>query len=130
MISGVGGRQAFSSDQDPTKAARLCITYESSNTFHAFEQTMDSEKLRTRLYPNPTRGNNIRLQVTRSVDEPAVGSVNITDLYGKELYGRQLILSAKFHEEVLNLNGALARGVYLVNIRIDGILRTERLVVQ
>jgi hypothetical protein len=57
-------------------------------------------------------------------------SVDIYDLTGKRISTRAIAVSGGNVNTVLDLNGELATGLYLVNITAGDTVYTERLVIQ
>jgi hypothetical protein len=57
-------------------------------------------------------------------------SVDIYDLTGKRVSARSIPVNDGFINTVLDLNGNLNAGVYLVNITAGKAVHTERLVIQ
>ena len=85
---------------------------------------------RLTLWPNPNRGEPLRLQLT---DLPAVATqatVEIMDLYGKRVYATTVTGADGLLNATLELDRDLAAGVYLVTVTAGSTMRTERLVIQ
>ncbi|HMC96989.1 MAG TPA: thrombospondin type 3 repeat-containing protein, partial [Flavobacteriales bacterium] len=101
----------------------------------------DGSAQRIQLYPNPNRGDQLHLtfefpeDVVVSLSNHTV-SVDIYDLFGKRVSARTIAVqplgegSGGFINTVLELNGELAGGMYMVNIVAGGQAFTERLVIQ
>jgi len=132
VIQGIGGRQAYSSNQDPSKAAKLCLSWEMPSTFHGggVDRSVTDGGIRATLYPNPNRGEVVYMNLNNDFQETTNGKVVITDIYGKDIYTKNIIVNAGLHQEILELQGSMAQGVYLVNVLVDGRMITERLVIQ
>jgi len=83
-----------------------------------------------RMYPNPNRGDQLYLSLD-AVDESVLTvSVDIFDLFGKRVSARTIPVQDGFVNTVLELNGDMANGMYMVNITAGEQRYTERLVIQ
>ncbi|MCU0318861.1 MAG: T9SS type A sorting domain-containing protein, partial [Flavobacteriales bacterium] len=83
-----------------------------------------------KLFPNPTRGDLVTLTMTELAADVNTVNVDIFDLYGKRVMARTIAVADAGVNTVLDLNGSLAAGMYLVNITAGDAVTTERLVVQ
>jgi hypothetical protein len=83
-----------------------------------------------RMFPNPNRGD--LLNVSLSAVEEGVNTVevDIFDLFGKRVSARTIAVNDGMINTVLDLNGELAAGMYMVNITAGETLYTERLMIQ
>ena len=82
------------------------------------------------LYPNPNRGDQLFMNLTEVEADVNTVSVDIYDLTGKRVTARTIAVQDGFVNTVLNLNGDLSGGVYMVNITAGTKTYTERLIVQ
>ena len=82
------------------------------------------------MFPNPNRGDQVTLSL--SAIEEGVNTVTFEayDLSGKRAMSRVLAVSGSNVNTIVDLNGELAAGMYLVNITAGGKSYTERLMVQ
>jgi hypothetical protein len=82
------------------------------------------------MFPNPNRGD--LLNVGLSAVEEGVNTVivDIYDLTGKRMSARTIAVTDGHVTTILDLNGELAAGMYMVNITAGETLYTERLVIQ
>jgi uncharacterized delta-60 repeat protein len=82
------------------------------------------------LFPNPNNGQQV--QVSLSAMAAGVDRVNIdiTDAFGKRVATRTLAVNARMVNTVLELNGELAGGLYVVNVHAGANTYTRRLVIQ
>ncbi|MBK9146303.1 MAG: proprotein convertase P-domain-containing protein [Flavobacteriales bacterium] len=89
-----------------------------------------ASEARVAMYPNPNRGD--QLFVSMSSVEEGVESINVDiyDAFGKRVAQRTLAVSDGFINIVLDLNGKLAAGLYLVNITAGDAISTVRLVIE
>ena len=126
LVSGIGGRQAYSSELDMTRSPRLCITY---STPAQAELRSAKDFVRSMIYPNPNRGDHLYVRVARSSELATLATITIVDMYGKELHFEQATVASTAFEKEIYLNEALSQGIYYVNVRVDGKQITKRLVV-
>ena len=82
------------------------------------------------MYPNPNRGDQLFINLSQVEDGVNTVSVDIYDGFGKRVATRTIAVQDGFVNTVLELNGELATGMYLVNITAGSTLHTERLVIQ
>ena len=83
-----------------------------------------------RMYPNPNRGDQLYLGLDAIEEGVQTVSVDIYDLFGKRVSARTIAVQDGFINTVLELNGELAAGMYMVNITAGDATYTERLVIQ
>ena len=82
------------------------------------------------MYPNPNRGDQLYLSLDAVEEGVLTVSVDIYDLFGKRVSARTIAVQDGFINTVLDLNGELASGMYLVNITAGDQIFTERLMIQ
>ena len=82
------------------------------------------------MYPNPNRGDQLYLSLDKVEDGVNTVSVDIYDLFGKRVSARTVAVNDGFINTVLELNGELAAGMYMVNITAGDAVYTRRLVIQ
>jgi hypothetical protein len=83
-----------------------------------------------RMFPNPNRGDVLNFSLSAIEEGVSTVSVDIYDLTGKRMSARTIAVADGNVNTVLNLNGELAAGMYVVNITAGETLYTERLVIQ
>ncbi|MBK9176707.1 MAG: T9SS type A sorting domain-containing protein [Flavobacteriales bacterium] len=91
-----------------------------------------------RMYPNPNRGDQLMLSLESVAEGVQTVSVDILDAFGKRVIARTIAVQASssrdsgdgFINTVLELNGELAAGMYMVNITAGEQVYTERMVIQ
>jgi hypothetical protein len=83
-----------------------------------------------KLFPNPNRGDVLNFSLSTIEDGVNSVSVDIYDLTGKRVSARTIAVNGGNVHSVLDLNGELAIGMYLVNITAGDKSYTERLVIQ
>ena len=82
------------------------------------------------MYPNPNRGDQLYLSLDAVEEGVNTVSVDIFDLFGKRVSARTIAVNDGFINTVLELNGDMANGMYMVNITAGEKTYTERLVIQ
>jgi hypothetical protein len=83
-----------------------------------------------RMFPNPNRGDVLNFSLSAIEEGVNTVSVDIFDLFGKRVSARTIAVTDGQVNTILDLNGELAAGMYLVNITAGETLYTERLVIQ
>jgi hypothetical protein len=82
------------------------------------------------LFPNPNRGDLLNFSLSAIEEGVNTVSVDIYGLTGKRVSARAIAVADGNLNMVLDLNGELAAGMYLVNIIAGEESYTERLVIQ
>jgi len=82
------------------------------------------------MYPNPNRGDQLFLSVSRMEDGVSTVSVDIFDMTGKRVVASTIAVQDGFINTNLELNSELAAGLYMVNVTAGNMSYTERLVIQ
>ncbi|MBP6643824.1 MAG: T9SS type A sorting domain-containing protein, partial [Flavobacteriales bacterium] len=82
------------------------------------------------MYPNPNNGDQLTISLTEVARDVRTMSVDIYDLTGKRITARTIAVQDGFVTTVLDLNGDIANGMYMVNITAGEKTYTERLVIQ
>jgi len=89
-----------------------------------------------KLYPNPNRGDQLFLSIDAIEEGVHSVSVDIYDTFGKHVSARTIAVnplgsgSGGFINTVLELNGELSAGLYMVHITAADAVYTARLVIQ
>ncbi len=83
-----------------------------------------------RMYPNPNRGDQLYLSIPALEADVAAVSVDIHDTFGKRVRSMRIAVQDGHLNTVIDLEGSLAAGMYVVNITAGERSYTERLVVQ
>lgn len=81
------------------------------------------------LFPNPTNGDQVRIELGGIDPELTVASLDITDLFGKRVWSTTLPLQDGVLNTSLTLPGDLAGGLYVATIVAGEQLFTERLMI-
>ncbi len=81
------------------------------------------------LWPNPVRDGIVNLRVDGIADADQRITVDIYDAFGKKVVAQQYANSGSLFNTVLNLDGGMAAGVYMVNITINDRTSLKRLTV-
>ncbi len=79
------------------------------------------------LWPNPVRDGQVNLNIDGLVDAEQTISVDIQDVYGKQVFAKEFGNSGDRFSTMLNLSGEIASGVYLVNLTVNGERTVQRL---
>jgi hypothetical protein len=82
------------------------------------------------LFPNPNRGDQVTLTLHGLGEEVMTVSVDMYDLTGKRVSARVIPAQDGVLRSMIDLNGDLGAGMYLVNITAGKQTWTERLVIQ
>ncbi|WKZ65772.1 MAG: T9SS type A sorting domain-containing protein [Flavobacteriales bacterium] len=88
------------------------------------------ENVRMALYPNPNQGDQLMLSLSAVAQGVQTVSVDLFDLFGKRVAARTIPVQDGFVNTMLELNGELANGLYMVSITAGADSYTERLVIQ
>ncbi|MBK9146308.1 MAG: thrombospondin type 3 repeat-containing protein [Flavobacteriales bacterium] len=83
-----------------------------------------------KLFPNPNDGSQLTLSMPHVEEGVSTVTVDIFDAYGKRVTARTIAVQDGFINTVLDLNGELANGMYMVSITAGTALHNERLVIQ
>ena len=83
----------------------------------------------TSIYPNPSNGEIININVADIPADVEKISIDIFDMYGKMVHSEQVASTGSNLLVTMSMND-LATGVYLVNITVGNEVRTERLSIQ
>jgi hypothetical protein len=100
------------------------ITIDNSSNFASLEQTRFGE---ASMWPNPVRDGQVNLSLGSLKDAQQQISVDVQDLFGKQVFTQQFGNSGERFSTILQLPSDLASGVYLVNITVNGKRTVQRL---
>jgi hypothetical protein len=82
------------------------------------------------LWPNPNRGDQFWINLEGVADDVLTVAVDIHDLTGKRIVAREIPMTdSGMLNTVIDLNGDLANGMYLVSVIAGDLRYTERLVI-
>ena len=79
------------------------------------------------LWPNPVRDGQVNLNIDGLVDAEQNITVDIQDIYGKQVFAKEFGNNGERFSTILNLNSDIASGVYMVNITVNGQRTVQRL---
>ncbi|MEZ4807230.1 MAG: GEVED domain-containing protein [Flavobacteriales bacterium] len=82
------------------------------------------------MYPNPNNGDQLYISLSATEEGVNTVSMDIYDLSGKRMIARTIAAQDGFVNTVVDLNGDLAAGMYMVNITAGDLVYTQRLVIQ
>jgi hypothetical protein len=83
-----------------------------------------------RMFPNPNRGDVLNFSLSAIDEGVNTVSMDIYDLSGKRVSARTIAVADGNVNTVIDLNGELAAGMYLVNFTAGANVYTERLMIQ
>jgi hypothetical protein len=81
------------------------------------------------LWPNPVRDGQVNLGLTDLEDAEQQITVDIRDIYGKQVYAKEFGNNGESFSTILQLPNTVASGVYLVNITVNGKRTVQRLTI-
>ncbi|MGB6046465.1 MAG: T9SS type A sorting domain-containing protein, partial [Flavobacteriales bacterium] len=79
------------------------------------------------LWPNPVRDGQVNLNIDGLVDADQTITVDIQDIYGKQVFAKEFGNTGERFNTILNLSSDIASGVYMVNITVNGERTVQRL---
>ena len=82
------------------------------------------------MWPNPNRGDQLYLTIDQLNADVTTATVDIFDLYGKKVTSRTIAINGSTLNTVINLDGTIASGMYLVNLTAGEQTFVQRLVIQ
>ncbi|MFZ1333160.1 MAG: T9SS type A sorting domain-containing protein [Flavobacteriales bacterium] len=90
----------------------------------------DSNTATLNMWPNPNNGDQLNVSLSAIEDGVNTVSMDIYDLSGKRMMARTLAAQDGFLNTVVDLNGDLNAGMYIVNITAGDVVYTQRVVIQ
>ena len=82
------------------------------------------------MWPNPNRGEQLFITIDRLDTEVTTATVDIFDLVGKKVSSRTIAVNGTTLNTVIDLDGTLSGGIYVVNLTAGEQTFTQRLVNQ
>jgi hypothetical protein len=82
------------------------------------------------IWPNPNNGEQLSLSIDDLGAEHTTVSLDIVDLFGKQLVKRTIAVNGTTLNTVIELNGDLASGMYLVSVTVGERTFMQRLVIR
>ena len=79
------------------------------------------------MWPNPVSDGQVNLSIGGLQDADQRISVDVQDLYGKQVFAQEFGNSGDRFNTILQLPGDIASGVYVVNITVNGQRTVQRL---
>ncbi len=113
-----------------TQWGDLCNLTISAPPVNGGNQNSTTQNAGLSMYPNPNRGDQLYLSLDAVEEGVNTVSVDIFDLFGKRVSARTIAVNDGFINTVLDLDGNMASGMYMVNITAGEKTYTERLVIQ
>ncbi len=108
----------------------VCTVFTTCAFGMAQQPTGTENSSSVKLFPNPNDGSQLTLTMPHVEEGVNTVSVDIYDAYGKRVAARTIAVQDGFLNTVLDLNGELANGMYMVSITAGTALHNERLVIQ
>ncbi len=82
------------------------------------------------MWPNPNNGAQLNVTLSGVAEDMNTVSLDIFDLSGKRIITRTLGVQDGFVNQVVDLNGEISTGMYMVKVTAGDQVYTERLVIQ
>ena len=79
------------------------------------------------LWPNPVRDGQVNLGISGIQDAEQNITVDIQDIYGKQVFAKEFGNSGERFTTILDLPSDIASGIYMVNITVNGETSVQRL---
>ncbi len=79
------------------------------------------------MWPNPVRESQVNLSIDGIQDADQNITVDIQDIYGKQIFAKEFGNSGERFTTILDLPSNIASGVYMVNITVNGQKTVQRL---
>ncbi|HQY04283.1 MAG TPA: T9SS type A sorting domain-containing protein, partial [Flavobacteriales bacterium] len=79
------------------------------------------------MWPNPVRESQVNLSIDGIQDADQQITVDIQDIYGKQVFAKAFGNSGERFTTILDLPSDIASGVYMVNITVNGQKTVQRL---
>jgi hypothetical protein len=112
----------------------VCLLTIDNTPINAGEHALDAGQAerteRPLMYPNPNRGDQLYLSMDAMEEGVQTVSIDIVDLYGERVSARTIPLADGPLNTVLDLDGTMANGLYMVNITVGEQHFSQRLVIQ
>jgi hypothetical protein len=105
------------------------INFDETNEEVMDDLSMSEDKAWMMVYPNPSSGEQIKI-VFNGIENELKAVVNIYDVYGKQVYRKQLNRVFEGYEITFNNFGELPAGVYFVITQIDNQQLQEKLIIK
>ena len=83
-----------------------------------------------RMWPNPNNGAQLNVNLSGVEEGTSTVSMDVFDLSGKRIIARTLAVQGGFVSQVVDLNGEISTGMYMVKVTAGDQVYTERLVIQ
>jgi len=113
-----------------TPWGNMCTVFTTCAFGMAQQPTGTENSSSVKLFPNPNDGSQLTLTMPHVEEGVNTVSVDIFDAYGKRVAARTIAVQDGFLNTVLDLNGELANGMYMVSVTAGTAMHNERLVIQ
>jgi len=82
------------------------------------------------MWPNPNNGAQLNVNLSGVEEGTNTVSMDVFDLSGKRIITRTLAVQDGFVNQVVDLNGEISTGMYMVKMTAGEQVYTERLMIQ
>ncbi|MEZ4758096.1 MAG: T9SS type A sorting domain-containing protein [Flavobacteriales bacterium] len=127
-VSKDGGATWCSTDDPWGDVCQLTIGGSNFNAMADINGTGAAGELK--MFPNPNRGDQLTFSLSAIEEGVNTVTLDVYDMFGKRVMARELAVAGSSVNTTLDLKGALAAGMYVVNITAGSTSYTERLVIQ
>jgi hypothetical protein len=103
------------------------ITIDNSGNSASFANMEQAGFGEATLWPNPVRDGQVNLNIGGLKDTDQRITVDVQDIYGKQVFAQEFGNSGDRFNTILQLPGDIASGVYMVNITVNGQRTVQRL---
>ncbi len=93
------------------------------------QSALIEESATLNMWPNPNRGDQLFLTITAVPAGVTTITADVFDMYGKRVAAETYAVNEGMFNATMDLNGKLAAGMYMVNISIGDVVKTQRLIV-
>jgi hypothetical protein len=97
--------------------------------FQEGEEEADAPEAVFILWPNPNRGDRVNLAIEGLETEETKASVDLHDLFGKRVGAWTIPMSQGSFQHTVDLEHALAKGLYILQVTVGDQVFTKRLVI-
>jgi len=115
---------------DLTPWGEVCDVFTACAFGMAQQPSGEESASMVKLYPNPNDGSQLMVSLPYVEEGVHTVSIDIFDAYGKRVTARTISVQDGFVNTMLDLNGELANGMYMVSVTAGAAMHNERLVIQ
>ena len=89
-----------------------------------------SENAHMRIYPNPSEGDQVRIELTNLELETGIVTLLVLDMTGKQVYTERIPVKGEALNTLLDFRPTLTSGMYFISVDVDGIMYREKFMVK